>query len=277
MVQTNSELGTLNSEPGTPPIPDILLSEPTSGPAIADLARRYPLVEEPELWRDRKRLLELAGTARALLVRNMTQVDRDLLTAAPNLHVIGRIGVGMDNIDLEAVAERGVVVCYPPEENAVTVAEHVFALLLGLARQVPRGDRMVREGGWERQPMTGFELFGKQIGVLGFGRIGFRVGTRARAFGMGVLAYDPYLSPMSSAVTESGAALLSLEDLLAAADIVTCHLPLTPATRGLLGRERLAAMKRGAVLINTSRGAIVDEAALYDHLVAGHLGGAALD
>jgi len=169
------------------------------------------------------------------------------------------------------------VVCYAAEENAVSVAEHVFALLLALARKIPAADRSVRRGEWERAAHTGFELHGKTLAVLGLGRIGFRVALRARAFGMRLLAFDPFLSPSSPAVTESGAALLPLEEALAEADVVSLHLPLTEETRGLLSGERLRAMKPGAVLINTARGALVDEAALVAALADGRLGGAALD
>jgi D-3-phosphoglycerate dehydrogenase len=256
---------------------DILISEQIPGPPIDELATRYQVVREADLWRNRARLLKLVAEARALIVRNMTRVDAELLSAATSLKVVGRIGVGMDNIELDAAAERGICICYPPEENAIAVAEHVFALLLGLARKVPAADRMVRDSGWERWPLTGFELYGKTMGLLGFGRIGMRVGTRARAFGMQVLAYDPYLSSFSAAVTETGARLLDLDEVLAAADVVSCHLPLTDRTRGLLGRERLQRMKRGGILVNTSRGSIVDEAALFELLASGHLGGAALD
>jgi D-3-phosphoglycerate dehydrogenase len=258
-------------------MPEILIPEDISGDPIDELARRYQLESDPQLWRDRARLLERLRGARALLVRNMTQVDRELLNAAPQLVVVGRIGVGMDNIDLEAAAERGLTICYPPEENAVTVAEHVFALLLGLARHVPRGDRMVREGGWDRRALIGTELYGKTFGILGFGRIGMRVAIRARAFGMKVLAFDPYLSAHSPAVTESGAELLPLEAVLRRADVVSCHLPLTPATRHLLNRERLLMLPPHAILVNTARGPVVDEPALYELLAAGRLGGAALD
>jgi D-3-phosphoglycerate dehydrogenase / 2-oxoglutarate reductase len=137
--------------------------------------------------------------------------------------VIGRIGVGMDNIDVPAARTRGIVVCYAAEENAVSVAEHVFALLLALARKVPSADRSVREGRWERAAHTGFELHGKTLAVLGLGRIGFRVAPRARAFGMRVLAYDPVVSSSSPAATESGAELVSLEAALAEADVVSVH------------------------------------------------------
>ena len=178
---------------------------------------------------------------------------------------------------MTAASARGIVVCYAAEENAVSVAEHVFALLLALARKIPAADRSVREGRWERAAHTGFELHGKTLAVLGLGRIGFRVALRARAFGMRVLAYDPFLSASSPAATESGAELLSLEAALARADVVSVHLPLTDGTRGLLSRARLRGLKRGAMLINTARGALLDEQALADLLAEGHLGGAALD
>lgn len=172
---------------------------------------------------------------------------------------------------------RGIVVCYAAEENAVSVAEHVFALLLALARKVPGADRSVRKGRWERAAHTGFELHGKTLAVLGLGRIGFRVALRARAFGMRVLAYDPLVSASSSSVTESGAELVSLEAAQAGADVVSVHLPLTEGTRGLLSGTRLQDMRAGAVLINTARGGLLDEEALAELLANGHLGGAALD
>ncbi len=258
-------------------MPDILLTEDIRDPSIDALAERHSLSREPDLWRDRDRLLAAVRDVRALMVRNMTRVDRAVLDAAPGLQVIGRIGVGLDNLDMGAVSERGVVVCYPPEENAVSVAEHVFALLLGLARKVPQADRAVREGRWDRYSYVGFELAGKTMGILGLGRIGFRVAARARAFGMRVLVYDPYLVPQHPYVTESGAEPADLERVLREADVVSCHLPLTPETRSLISAERLACLKASAVLINTARGGLVDEAALAAALRDGRLAGAALD
>src|SRR4051794_2328251 len=258
-------------------MPDILITEQAAGDAIEALKARWAVEEAPRLWRDPAALRERVRGVRGLMVRNQTRVDAELMAAAARLEVIGRIGVGMDNIDLAAASARGIVVCYAAEENAVSVAEHVFALLLALARKIPAADRSVREGRWERAAHTGFELHGKTLAVLGLGRIGFRVALRARAFGMRVVAYDPLLSPSSPAVTETGAELLSLESALAGADVVSLHLPLTDETRGLLSHERLRGMKRGAVLLNTARGALVDEAALTEALVDGHLGGAALD
>ena len=256
---------------------DVLLPEEILDPSIDRLAQRFSLHRSPELWRDRELLRERARDSRALIVRNMTHVDRALIDAAPRLRVIGRIGVGLDNLDLAAISERGIVVCYPPEENAVSVAEHVFALLLSFSRRILAADRMVREGRWDRYTCVGFELAGKTVGLLGLGRIGFRVALRARAFGMRVLAYDPYVALQHPYFTESGAEPAALEPLLEQSDVVSVHLPLTSETTGLLGRERMQRMKPGALLINTARGAIVDEEALAAVLRDGPLGGAALD
>lgn len=256
---------------------DILLTEELIDPSLDELATRYQVVRAPELWRDRDALLARLVDVRALLVRNMTLVDRTVIEAAPRLQVVGRIGVGLDNLDLRALSDRGVVVCYPPEENAVSVAEHVFALLLSYARHVPAADRSVRDGLWKRSQFIGFELAGRTLGILGLGRIGFRVAVRARVFGMRVVAYDPFLGPQHPAVTETGTELLPLEQVLAESDVITCHLPLTDDTRELINAERLRAMKPTAVLINTSRGAVIDEDALYLALRDGVIGGACLD
>jgi D-3-phosphoglycerate dehydrogenase len=256
---------------------DVLITEEVVDASIEALSQRYRVVYEPELWRDREALLARLGDVRGVLVRNMTLLDRAFLEAAPNLEVVGRIGVGMDNLDLRGLSEHRVVVCYPPEENAVSVAEHVFALLLSIARCVPQADRAVRAGSWDRYSYVGFELAGKKIGILGLGRIGFRVGIRARAFGMSLMAYDPYMVAQHPAVTETGTELAPLERVLAEADVVTCHMPLTDETVGMINAERLRLMKPTAVLINTSRGPIVDEAALYSALRTGVIAGAALD
>jgi D-3-phosphoglycerate dehydrogenase len=256
---------------------DILITEEVAGEAIERLKAQWVVDDAPGLWREPAALRQRVRGARALMVRNQTRVDASLLAGAERLEVIGRIGVGMDNIDVPAARARGIVICYAAEENAVSVAEHAFALLLALARKIPAADRSVRAGAWERVAHTGFELHGKTIAVLGLGRVGFRVALRARAFGMKVVAYDPLLSASSPAVTESGAQLLPLDEALAAADVVSLHLPLTDTTRGLISSAQLHAMKPGAVIINTARGALIDEAALAEALAGGHLGGAALD
>jgi len=256
---------------------DILIPENLTGPAIDRLKQDYVVYQDPTLWQREGDLRALVVEARALLVRNQTPVTAALLAAAPRLQVVGRAGVGLDNVDVDAASERGIVVCYAPEENALSVAEHVFALLFALARKIVSADQSVRAGRWERLVHTGWELYGKTLGLLGLGRIGFRVALRARAFGLTVVAYDPYVSPNSFVVTESGAVLKSFQEVLTEADILSLHLPLTEATRHLLGEAALAWMKPTAVLINTARGGVVDEAALARALAAGRLAGAALD
>ncbi len=255
----------------------ILVSEDVTGTGIDRLKAKYQVHYDPDLW---KKVPELEGTIpgfEALIVRNQTKVNSGLLAKAKALRVIGRAGAGYDNIDVPAATKEGVVVAFSPEENAVSVAEHVFALLLALARKIPGADKSTRGGGWERKKYHGFELLGKTLGILGLGKIGFRVALRAKAFGMRILAHDAYLSPTSLHVTESGAFLTSFDRVLAEADFLTIHLPLTPETRGILNEEALRKMKKNAFLINTSRGEVLAEADLTKVLKEGAIGGAALD
>lgn len=221
------------------------------------------------------RLAEEIADAQALLVRSRTKVGEDLLAAARKLRVIGRAGVGVDNIDLAAAARHGVLVVNAPTSNLISAVEHTFALLLTLARHLPAAHRSMVGGGWDRKRFSGVELSAKTLGVVGYGKIGRGVAARARAFDMNVVAHDPHLGPAEG--ERLGVELVSLDDLLARADMVTLHVPLTPETRGLLDASRLAAMKPGALLINCSRGGVVDEAALLDALDSGALAGAGLD
>ncbi len=255
----------------------ILVSEDVTGTGIDRLKAKYQVHYDPDLW---KKVPELEGMIpgfEALIVRNQTKVNAGLLAKAKALRVIGRAGAGYDNIDVPAATKEGVVVAFSPEENAVSVAEHVFALLLALARKIPGADKSTRGGGWERKKYHGFELLGKTLGILGLGKIGFRVALRAKAFGMRILAHDAYLSTTSLHVTESGAFLTSFDRVLAEADFLTIHLPLTPETRGILNEEALRKMKKNAFLINTSRGEVLAEADLTKVLKEGAIGGAALD
>ena len=210
----------------------ILISEDVTGAGIDFLRSKYPVHCDPDLW---KKVPELEGMIPgfdALIVRNQTRVTASLLARAAGLRVIGRAGAGYDNIDVSAATGEGIVVAYSPEENSVSVAEHVFALLLALARKIPAADRSTKGGGWERKKYHGCELLGKTLGILGLGKIGFRVALRAKAFGMRVLAHDAYLSSTSLHVTESGAQMCSFDRVLSEADFLTVHLPLTPETRG---------------------------------------------
>jgi D-3-phosphoglycerate dehydrogenase len=214
--------------------------------------------------------------AEALVVRSATTVDAALIASAPRLRVIGRAGVGVDNVDVAAATTAGIVVCNAPEANVVSAAEHALALLLALARNVSVAERSLRDGAWERERFAGVELDGKTLSLLGFGRIGRLVAHRARAFGMRIVAYDPYVTAerMAELGVESAD---TIEAALEAADVVSLHLPVTDATRGLIDTTRLALVRPGALLVNAARGALIDEAALVAALVSGQLGGAALD
>lgn len=213
--------------------------------------------------------------ADALVVRSATKVTPELLEKALRLRVVGRAGVGVDNIDLEEATRRGVLVMSTPGGNAVSVAEHTFALLLALARQVPRLDSAIREGRWEKSSAAGTELRGKTLGLVGLGRIGSEVAVRAEAFDMRVLGYDPYIS--EAAAREVQVELVPLERLLAESDFVSLHTALSPATQNLINAKTLAEMKKSARLVNAARGELVDEAALAQALKEGKLAGAAVD
>ncbi|HYB20316.1 MAG TPA: hydroxyacid dehydrogenase [Thermodesulfobacteriota bacterium] len=255
----------------------VLICEDVTGTGIDRLKEKYHLEFSPDLWKRVPELEEKVQGCEGLIVRNQTKVNASLLSKGESLQVIGRAGAGYDNIDISAASREGVVVTYSPEENAVSVAEYVFALLLALARKIPAADRSTKNGGWERKKYHGFELLGKTLGILGLGKIGFRVALRAKAFGMRALAHDVYLSPTSLQVTESGIVLVSLERLLAESDFLSIHLPLTPETQGLLNGEALKKMKPTAFLVNTSRGEILVEEDLARVLKQGQLAGAALD
>ena len=216
----------------------------------------------------------LAGCA-GLIVRSETKVSAELMDQAPELRVIGRAGVGVDNINVPAATSRGVVVMNAPDGNTITTAEHTIALLVALARRVPQANSSLKSGNWDRKSFIGVELQGKTLGVVGMGRIGKAVSQRARAFGMRIIAFDPFLAPEQARDVE--VELSSLAEVFAAADFLTIHTPLTNETRNLVGSEAFARMKPGVRIINCARGGLVDEAALYDAIKSGIVAGAALD
>ncbi|AEA47528.1 phosphoglycerate dehydrogenase [Archaeoglobus veneficus] len=220
-------------------------------------------------------LVSIIPEYEALVVRSGTKVTRRVIEAAKKLRIIGRAGVGVDNIDVQAATQHGIIVVNAPGGNSVSTAEHTLALILAVARRIPQADRSVKEGRWERKKFIGMELRGKTIGVIGLGKVGFEVAKRAKALEMNVLAYDPYIS--EERAKEIGAKLVDLDELLKSSDIVTIHVPKTKETEGLISREKIAIMKDGAYLINCARGGLVDEKALYDALKEGKLAGAALD
>jgi len=210
-----------------------------------------------------------------LVVRSETKVTAQLMDAAKNLRVIGRAGVGVDNIDVPAATARGIVVMNAPDGNTITTAEHTIALLVALARQVPQANSSLKAGNWERKRFIGVELQGKTLGIIGLGRIGRAVAVRAKSFGMKILAHDPFISPEQARDLEIE--LAPLEDVFACADFLTVHTPLTAETRGIVGREAFAKMKRGVRIINCARGGLVDEEALGEAIKSGVVMGAALD
>ncbi|MFP5020193.1 phosphoglycerate dehydrogenase [Pseudonocardia phyllosphaerae] len=224
---------------------------------------------------DRSALLAAVADADALMVRSATQVDAELLAAAGRLKVVARAGVGLDNVDVAAATARGVLVVNAPTSNIVSAAEHAVALLLATARHIPAADASLRAGQWKRSAYAGTELDGKTLGVVGLGKIGQLVAQRLGAFGMRLVAYDPYIS--RSRAAQLGIELMELEDLLRVADAITVHLPKTPETAGLIGKDQLALTKPGVLVVNAARGGLVDEDALAEAVRSGHVGGAGID
>jgi (S)-sulfolactate dehydrogenase len=254
----------------------IVISELMDAAAVEGLARDQTVLYDPELVDRREELLAAVGGAEALIVRNRTRVDAELLAAAAALRVVGRLGVGLDNIDLEACRARGIAVHPATGANDVAVAEYVIAAILLLLRGAFGATASVLEGRWPREASIGREAMGRTLGLVGYGRIAREVAARARALGMAIAAFDPFLGeadPAWAAVVRHS----SLEGLLATADVVSLHVPLTAETRGLLDARRIAAMRPGAILVNTARGPVVEAAAVAAALRAGRLAGAALD
>jgi D-3-phosphoglycerate dehydrogenase/(S)-sulfolactate dehydrogenase len=220
-------------------------------------------------------LAAIVGAYDGLAVRSATKVTSGLLARADRLKVVGRAGIGVDNVDLEAATKRGIVVMNTPGGSSLTVAEHTFAMLLALVRHIPAATASIKDGKWEKKRFEGHELAGKTLGVVGIGNIGSVVVERARAFGMSVVAYDPFIA--KEAAARLGATMVTLDELWPAADVVSLHVPLTESTRRIVNAGTLARMKQGAYLVNAARGGLVDEVALADALRSGKLAGAALD
>ncbi|MET9030641.1 phosphoglycerate dehydrogenase [Nocardia sp. NPDC004168] len=224
---------------------------------------------------DRPALLAAVPEADALLVRSATTVDAEVLEAGKNLKIVARAGVGLDNVDVPAATERGVMVVNAPTSNIHTAAEHAVTLLLSAARQIPAADATLREHTWQRSKFNGVEIFDKTVGVVGLGRIGQLFAARLAAFETKIVAYDPYVSPARAA--QLGIELLSLDELLERADLISIHLPKTPETKGIIGKEAIAKTKPGVIIVNAARGGLVDEAALAEAIKSGHVRAAGLD
>ncbi|HAJ34426.1 MAG TPA: phosphoglycerate dehydrogenase [Chloroflexi bacterium] len=253
----------------------VLVSDSMSDVGLAAL-RAAPNVEvDQQTGLSPERLLAIIPDYDALLVRSATRVTAEVLRAGTRLRVVGRAGVGVDNIDVEAATQAGVIVVNAPTGNVVAAAEHTIAMLMALARNIPQADAHVRAGLWKRDKFMGVEVRGKLLGTVGLGRVAQEVVRRAQGLGMSVMAYDPYVT--ADYASQRGVELVDLDTLVARADFLTLHVPLTPQTRHLINRERLALMQPTARLINVARGGIVDEQALLEAVQAGRLAGAALD
>ncbi len=220
-------------------------------------------------------LKKIIGGYDAIIIRSGTRLTKDIIEAAGKLRVIGRAGVGVDNVDLDAATKRGIIVMNTPEGNTISTAEHTFSLLMALARNIPQAVASVKTGEWKRQDFLGTELNGKTLGIVGFGRIGKEVAKRANAFGMKVVVFDPFIS--KSVVTDLPVEFLDFKDLLKIADFITVHTPLTPETKYLLNAETLKLCKKGVRLINCARGGIMEEKALLQAIQSGMVAGLALD
>jgi D-3-phosphoglycerate dehydrogenase / 2-oxoglutarate reductase len=256
--------------------PRVLISDALSPAAVAIFKDRGITVDfQPALGKDKEKLAATIYGFDGLAIRSATKVTAKILEQAKQLKVIGRAGIGVDNVDIAAATARGIIVMNTPFGNSITTAEHAITLMLSLARQIPEADASTRAGKWEKNKFLGVEIFNKTLGVIGCGNIGSIVADRALGLKMKVIAYDPYLSVERA--LDLGVEKVELDELLRRADFITLHTPLTDKTRNIINRDSLAATKKGVRLINCARGELIDEAALFEALSSGHIAGAALD
>lgn len=252
----------------------VLVTEEIAAPGL-DLLRSAGHDVDVSLGLSPAALLDAVAGASALVIRSATRVTADVVEAGRDLVVVGRAGIGVDNVDVDAATRRGVMVVNAPQSNILSAAEHTMALLLAQARNIPQAHGALVAGRWERSRWEGVEVYGKVLGVIGLGRVGTLVAQRAAAFGMHLVAYDPYTS--AERARQLGVELLGLDEVLARADFLTIHLPKTPETAGLIDADRLASAKPGVRIVNTARGGIIDEKALAEAVAGGWVAGAALD
>jgi len=254
--------------------PRVLIADQLS-PAAVDIFVQRGVEADVKVGLTKDELIAIIGNYDGLAVRSATKATKDVIAAARNLKVIGRAGIGVDNVDIPAATGAGIVVMNTPFGNSITTAEHAIAMMFALARQLPAADTSTQAGKWEKNRFMGVELYAKTLGLIGAGNIGSIVADRANGLKMKVIAYDPFLSP--DRAVEIGVEKVELEDLLARADIITLHTPLTDKTRNILSAEALSRARKGVMIINCARGGLVDEAALRAGLESGHVGGAAFD
>lgn len=255
-------------------MPKVLISDKMD-PKAAEIFRARGVEVDEITGKTPEELKAIIGQYDGLAIRSSTKVTKEILEAATNLKVVGRAGIGVDNVDIPAASAKGVVVMNTPFGNSITTAEHAIALMFALARDLPEADKSTQAGKWEKNRFMGVEVTGKTLGLIGAGNIGSIVADRALGLKMKVIAYDPFLTPERA--LEMGVEKMSLDDLLLRADFITLHTPLTDQTRNILSRENLAKTKKGVRIINCARGGLIDEAALKEGLDSGHIGGAALD
>jgi D-3-phosphoglycerate dehydrogenase len=255
-------------------MPRVLIADKLS-PAAVDIFKQRGVDADVKTGLTKDELLKIVGEYDGVAIRSATKVDKDVIAAAKNLKVVGRAGIGVDNVDIPAATAAGVVVMNTPFGNSITTAEHAIAMMFALARQLPAADVSTQAGKWEKNRFMGVELYGKTLGLIGAGNIGSIVADRALGLKMKVVAYDPFLSPERA--VEIGVEKVELDELLARADVITLHTPLTDKTRNILSEENLRKTKKGVLIVNCARGGLVDEAALRKLLDEGHVGGAAFD
>ena len=257
-------------------MPKVLISDALSPAAVQIFKDRGLAVDfQPALGKDKDKLAAVVGSYDGLAIRSATKVTAKILERANSLKVIGRAGIGVDNVDIPAATARGIIVMNTPFGNSITTAEHAISLMLALARQIPEADASTRAGKWEKNKFMGVEMFGKTLGVIGCGNVGSIVSDRALGLKMKVIAYDPFLSP--DRATDLGVEKVTLDDLLKRADFITLHTPLTDRTRNIINVDAIKRMKKGVRIINCARGGLVDEAALSEALKNGPVAGAAFD
>src|SRR6478609_9068217 len=241
----------------------VLVCDPVSPKGIALLRQRPEFkVQVLDKRLSEAELIPMVADVEAMVVRSETKVTRKVIESAPKLRVVGRAGVGVDNVDVEAATQRGIVVMNTPSGNTISTAELTFSMLMALARKIPQAHMSMKEGKWDRKAFSGVELYNKTLGILGMGRIGSEVARRAIAFGMRVLAYDPYLALSRAKALQ--VELVELNELYSRSDFITIHLPMTDETRGMINAGAFEKMKKGVRLLNCARGGIVNEAHLYD-------------
>ncbi|KJD44938.1 phosphoglycerate dehydrogenase [Paenibacillus terrae] len=253
----------------------VLVSDPISDLGIQQLMDADDVTVDKNTGLSEDELVQIIGDYDALLVRSQTRVTERIMTAGKNLKVVGRAGVGVDNIDLEAATQRGIIVINAPDGNTITTCEHTFAMMMALARHIPQAYAKTISGTWDRKTFLGVELRNKTLGVLGMGRIGSEVAKRAKAFGMSILGYDPFLT--EERAEKLGIKLASVDEIIRNADFMTVHTPLTPETKHMIARPQFEVMKKGMRIINCARGGVVDEMALVEAIDEGIVAGAAFD